>query len=245
MRSLPFTPPGGATVSLNEATMPELSLENSEVFGKVRYFGPQISWEVMGGYAWTDEPYVESISGSPPTLTAHQAYGRYTIAGGSFSTTIGSAVLRGEAAVYIDKPFSVVDFTNAPPVTVEKHHQMQSLVGIDWSLWGMDMSTQYILGYIHNFTEGMLDQGKIPKETSHTLTFRVQETFLDDRLTAKVFTYVELDPLNALIRPSLAWSVEDGVILEGGVELFVGDEEGTFGAYQDNTMGYVSLRWYF
>jgi hypothetical protein len=68
---------------------------------------------------------------------------------------------------------------------------------------------------------------------------------MDDRLTAKIFTYVELDPMNALIRPSLSWSLEDGVLLEGGLEIFVGDEDGTFGAYEDNTMGYVSLRWYF
>lgn len=240
MRDLPMDIP----ITIEAAEEPALNVENSEIFGKIRYFGPQISWEVMGGYAWTDEPHVTSITlGSPPT--ADQAYGRYTVAGGSFSTTLGNAVLRGEAAAYFDKPFSIVTMGSPPSVTVEQHHQIQSLAGLDWSLWGMEMSGQYIFSYIHDHTEGMLDQGKFINEMSHTVTFRVQDTYMDDRLTAKIFTYVEIDPLNALIRPSLSWSIEDGVLLEGGVEIFVGDEKGTFGAYQDNTMGYVSLRWYF
>lgn len=236
--------------ALQPITLPSLNLENSEVFGKVRYFGSKISWELMGGYAWTDEPYVTSIvpSGTPPNVIInkiHQAYGRYAVAGGSFSTTLGNMVLRGEAAAYIDKPFTIVQFPSPSPATVENHHQVQTLVGLDWSLWGIEMSGQYILSYIHDYTDGMIDQGRKLKEVSHTMTFRMQDTYVDDRLTAKLFAYVELDPLNALIRPSLAWSVEDGVIVEGGLELFVGDENGTFGHYQTNTLGYISLRWYF
>jgi hypothetical protein len=90
----------------------------------------------------------------------------------------------------------------------------------------------------------MIEQGKMLSEFDHTFTFRVVDTFLDDRLTAKVFVYFEADPLNALIRPSLTWSIEDGVLIEGGVELFVGSE-GTFGSYKDNSLAFVALRWYF
>jgi hypothetical protein len=73
----------------------------------------------------------------------------------------------------------------------------------------------------------------------------VQDTFLDERLTARLFTYVELDPANALFRPSLSYNLGDGVIVEGGAEIFVGDEGGTFGSYQDNSLAFLSLRWYF
>ncbi|WP_422478507.1 DUF1302 family protein [Pleomorphochaeta sp. DL1XJH-081] len=247
-REMPLPFPAGTSVTVNDPDSPALNLENSEIFGKIRYFGPRISWEVMGGYAWTDEPYIESMT-LPPAVTdpeANQAYGRYTVVGGSFSTTLGNAVLRGEAAAYLDKPFSVVSGAfPAVSVSVEERHQLQALAGLDWSLWGMEMSGQYILSYIHNYTDGMIEQGKMLNEMGHTVTFRVQDTYMDDRLTAKIFTYVELDPMNALIRPSLSWSLEDGVLLEGGLEIFVGDEDGTFGAYEDNSMGYVSLRWYF
>jgi len=90
-----------------------------------------------------------------------------------------------------------------------------------------------------------MEQFRAVPEFGHTVTFRVQKTLLDDRLTAKVFSYLEIDPMNALVRPSLSWNIEDGVILEGGAELFFGDEDGMFGYYHDNSMVYASLRWYF
>jgi len=183
-----------------------------------------------------DEPYVTSI-----TTEVSQAYGRYAVAGGSFSTAVTSMVIRGETAVAINKPFTIM----GTPVTVEEHHQMQTLIGFDWSSLGMKMSAQYLLAYVHDHTDGMIEQGREVAPIDHTVTLRIQDTYMNDRLTAKLFVYAELDPLNALIRPSLSWAVEDGVLLETGVELFIGDAEGTFGAYADNSLAYVSIRWYF
>jgi len=235
----------GVTITPQPVDQPAFDLKNSEIFGKMQYFGPRISWEVMGGYAWTDTPYISSLTPTgPSTVDANQAYGRYKVVGGSLSTAIGPVVLRSEAAVYLDKPFSVITLGSPPSIDVENHHQVQALAGLDWGLWGIEMSAQYILSYIHDFKDGMIEQGKMLSEFDHTFTFRVVDTFLDDRLTAKVFVYFEADPLNALIRPSLTWSIEDGVLIEGGVELFVGSE-GTFGSYKDNSLAFVALRWYF
>lgn len=221
-------------------------LENSEVFGKVSHFGSKANWALMGGYAFTDEPYIKKITSNPtlPNVIIDQEYGRYIMGGGSLSTTIGSTVLRLEAAAYFDKPFTSIP--GAPPsATVEKHHQIQSLAGLDWSMWGSQMSAQYIFGFVHDHHSKLMEQGKFLKEFSHTFTFRVQKTFFSDQLAAKLFTYVETDPLNALIRPSLAWTLEDGVVLEGGLDLFVGDKDGTFGSYKDNSLAWMALRWYF
>ena len=230
--------------------MPEITLKNSELFGKISHFGSKANWALMGGYAFTDEPYITGITPpSPPNpAVIDQTYGRYIMGGGSLSTTLGSTVLRLEAAAYFDKPFSKVTeniFPALPDIDVEKHHQLQSLAGLDWSLWGTQMSAQYIFGYVHDHNDKLMEQGKFLKEFSHTFTFRVQKTFFSDQLAAKLFTYVETDPLNALIRPSLAWTLEDGVVLEGGLDLFVGDKDGTFGAYKDNSLAWMALRWYF
>ncbi len=247
-RQEPSLLPGAAITPL-PSQLPDSSLENSELFGKIRYFGSQINWEVMGGYAWNDSPHIIGLTvtspGPPITAEATQAYGRYAVLGGSLSATLGSVVLRSEAALYMDKPFSLAVSGMPPTISVEKHHQLQTLVGLDWSLWGIDLSAQYLFSYVFNHTSGLIDQGKQLPEFSHTFTFRMQDTFLDDRLTAKLFVYLEGSPLNALVRPALSWSIEDGVLLEGGLELFVGDEEGTFGSFTDNSLAYVSLRWYF
>ena len=236
--------PPFSTATINAPTMPDADVKNSEVFGKVSHFGSTANWALMGGYAFTDEPYIYKITpGASPTID--QEYGRYIMGGGSLSTSLGSTVLRLEAAAYFDKPFAAVTKSPIPSATVEKHHQLQSLVGLDWSMWGSQMSTQYIFGYVHDHNDKLMDQGKSLKEFSHTFTFRVQKSFFSDRLAVKLFTYVEADPLNALIRPSLAWTLEDGVVLEGGLDLFVGDEDGTFGSYKDNSLAWMALRWYF
>ncbi|NBK20656.1 MAG: hypothetical protein EOM68_01360, partial [Spirochaetia bacterium] len=47
--------------------MPENTLKNSEVFGKVSHFGSTANWALMGGYAFTDEPYIYKITLTPPT----------------------------------------------------------------------------------------------------------------------------------------------------------------------------------
>lgn len=230
-------------------SMPKAELKNSELFGKVSHFGSKANWALMGGYAFTGEPYISHITltTSPPAFVVgeiHQEYGRYFMGGGSLSTSVGPTVLRLEAAAYFDKPFTSIP-SHPGTATIEKHHQLQTLTGLDWDLWGMQMSAQYIFGFVHDHHDKLMEQGKFLKEFSHTFTFRVQKTFFSDQLAAKLFTYVEADPLNALIRPSLSWTIEDGVILEGGLDLFVGDKDGTFGSYKDNSLAWMALRWYF
>jgi hypothetical protein len=248
--SMPFTPP--VTATINDPTMPDSSLENSEAFLSLGRFGNAISWKVNGGYVFTDEPLVTGVTVvtgvTAPDDTSReisQGYERYGFVGGSFNTTLGSMVLRGEAALAIEKPLNSVDTTSNPPISIEYHNQVQTLVGLDWNMMGAQWSSQYLLTYTHDHNDALVSQMKPIKEFAHTLTFRVQDTFLDERLTAKLFTYVELEPANALVRPSLSYNFGDGVLLECGVELFVGDEEGTFGVYQDNSMAWAALRWYF
>jgi hypothetical protein len=236
----------GVNIDIRQAELPSPTLENSEAFAQLRYFGSLISLEIMGGTAWTDEPYAASIIPGEEVPTVTQEYGRFGIAGGSFSTAVGPVAVRGETAVYLDKPFSLIDLSGVlPSVSVERHHQVQSLLGADWNLMGIDMSAQYLLSYIGAYRPGLIDQGKPAQEFSHTFTARLQDTYLNDRLTARLFIYTEADPLNSLIRPSLTWNVEDGVMLEAGAELFYGDEQGTFGAYSENSLIYAALRWYF
>jgi len=242
--NLPFPP--AITATILEPTMPKSSLENSELFLSLSHFAPKLSWTLNGGYQWGDEPLVTSVTTTGATTRdIAQGYERYPFVGGSLNTPIASAVLRMEAALAIDKPMNSLDMSANPPITLEKHHQVQTLIGLDWNMFGAQWSTQYLMIYTHNHHDQLISQMKSIKEFAHTLTFRVQDTFLDERLTARLFTYVELDPANALFRPSLSYNLGDGVILEGGAEIFVGDEEGTFGSYQDNSLAFLALRWYF
>jgi len=237
---------------LSGAEQPDDSLENSEVFGKVSYFGSILNMELMAGYAWDDLPVLEGdINLSTKQDNTKALYERYTVAGGSFSTTIGSVVMRSEAAAYIDRAFTSIE-TEGPPVrTLEtkEYNQFHGLAGIDWSIAGVDMSSQYIIKYINNY-----DDSLIKDEFDHTATLRLRDSYLANTLRWEIFAYAGFDPsdfsdlsgsADSLIRSSVTYKIEEGVEFKTGTEVFLGDEEGKFGRYNDNSLVYVSLRWYF
>jgi hypothetical protein len=240
--------PSSATITTNIPPTPELLIENSEVFAKLRYFGSSISYEFIVGNTYSDEPHISNLTittPSPLAGTLDLQFDRYPILGGSFSTTLGSFVVRGESILSFNKAFSVLETTPSPSVVEEEHHYLQGLIGLDWKLFGFDMSSQYMLSHIFDYHEGIVHQGISANEYTHLTTFRVQKKFFEDRFTFQLFSLIELNPLNALIRPSITYAIEDAVSLKAEVLLFVGDENGLYGKYKDNSLTSLSLYWYF
>ncbi len=237
------------TVTVLDPELPETSLENSEIFGKVSYFGSTINGEIMGGYTWTDEPYSSGITiTSPlPALAADvdTEYGRYAVAGGSLSLPVSSAVVRGETLVSFNKPMSSVQTAPAPSVSVEEHTVVDALIGVDLNAADMMLSAQYRLTYITDFNDSLIVNGKATEEAAHMVTFHAQKNFLDDTLTADLFTAMELNTFNALIRPSLTYAIEDAVEVTGEALIFVGDESGMYGTYNDSSLLSLALNYYF
>ncbi len=246
--SLPLILPPSATVTMREPEMPEISLENSEVFAKLHYFGSLINYEIVGGYTYSDEPHISSLTvtyPSPLAVTLSQEYDHYSVIGGSLSTVVGPVVIRGESILSFDKAFSSVTTAPAPSTVAEGHNYLQALFGVDWKLLGFDISNQYMLSYITEHHDSLVYQGRYVDEFSHVATLRVQKKFFDDRFTFQLFTIAELEPFNALLRPSLTYEIEDAVSVKTEVLLFMGDEEGLYGKYKDNSLIALSLYWYF
>ena len=236
--SIWYTPEMAVTES---EALPDSTLENSEIFGKISYFGAAVDAEIMAGYAWDDYPVLEGSLSAPESQ-----YYRYMVTGGSFSTTLGPVVIRGETAFYLDREFSLpVSEDSGPELIPESYNQIHGLIGLDWSLMGVDMSAQYIHQQIPDYDESLLTE-----EMTQTVTFRMRDSYFSDTLSWELFTYLEiLEPddftLDALIRPSVIYSIEEGVEFKTGMEIFSGDNTGRFGRYEDNTLAYVSVSWYF
>ena len=91
------------------------SLENSEVFAKFSAITSLVDCEIMAGYGWDDDPTmhitktIDMGTMQIDSLIVNPRYHRLTIGGGSFSTTLGPAVLRGEGACYAGKYFNTED----------------------------------------------------------------------------------------------------------------------------------------
>ncbi|HPX14648.1 MAG TPA: hypothetical protein PLS27_09870 [Treponemataceae bacterium] len=208
-------------------------LSDGEVFGKVAYFGSGFDAELMAGYARDDQPVLDGTLPSPDTR-----YERLTVLGGSLSVPFGAVVARSEAAVYLDRAFTARP--SAAEFAVIRKNELVALAGLDWSMAGIDFSVQYVGQYIFGHADMM-----VQSEYRQTASFRIRDSLMSDYLTLELFAYVGIDPFDALLRPSASWTVEDGVILKAGADIFLGDSSGQYGQYRDNTLVHASLSWYF
>lgn len=219
------------------------SIENSEVFLKYSMLSSKFDLELMGGYMWDDDPamhqerFMSQGSIMPDSVVIKPEHHRLTLAGGSFSTEISGVVVRGEGAYYKDKYFP--DFSlNNPDGTIRKDYA-HYLVGFDFLIGGVNFSSQFIQEVIFDYEETIQQE-----EFENTMTFLVQEDFLNNKLSLEFFMYYGFENNDALIRPTATYEVASGVNLITGANLFTGSE-GRFGQYNQNDMVYFKLKYDF
>ncbi|MDZ7721262.1 MAG: DUF1302 family protein [candidate division KSB1 bacterium] len=221
----------------------EGSLKNSEWFIKYSALTSALDVEIMAGTAWDDDPTLHISKRFDPqnrqldALTVTPKHHRLTLGGGSFSTTLGPVVMRGEGAFYRGKYFNTADPTVADAV-VEKDY-MHYLLGLDYSIWDIQCSGQFIQEAILDYEPGIEQD-----EFENTMTVRARRDFLRETLTLELFSYIGLNHNDALIRPRLYYDLSDGFEILLGANLFTGDQ-GRFGQYEDNDMGYFKIKYSF
>ena len=221
-------------------------LENSEIFVKYSALTSKIDFELMGGYTWDDYPamhidkQVDMSSGSPVLtgLNITPEHHRLYLGGGSFSTEIKGIVLRGETAYYNGKYFQTED-PLAIGALVQKDY-LHYLIGLDYSIGNIKFSTQFIQKVILDYDENMQNE-----EIENTMTFLARYDLLRETLHLELFSYIGLTNGDALIRPKITYDFDDSFSILLGSNIFIGDNEGRFGQYKDNSMGYVKLKYSF
>ncbi len=239
--------PAPATFDWSKADITP-SLENSEFFAKYSVFTSAIDFEIMGGYTWDDDPTMHVQKEFAINQQTHQPYlaglnitpehHRLYLAGGSFSTEIKGVVLRGEGAYYNGKYFQSEDPT-AVDALVEKDY-LHYLAGLDFNIGNVKLSTQFIQEYILDYEESITNN-----EFQNTMTFLARYDTPSDLLHLEVFSYVGLTDGDALIRPKITYDFDDSFSILLGSNIFVGDRDGRFGQYQDNSMMYLKLKYSF
>ena len=224
------------------------SLENSEAFVKYTAITSIIDFEIMGGYTWDDNPTMHAekvfqinpqtqqpmLTGLNVTPQHHRLY----IGGGSFSTEIKGIVLRGEAAYYNGKYFQTED-PLATDALIQKDY-LHYLVGLNFNLFGVTLSTQFIQQYIIDYDDNMQNE-----EMDNTMTFLARYSLFRETLHLELFSYVGITGEDALIRPKITYDFDDSFSIMLGSNIFVGDEAGRFGQFTDNSMAYLTLKYSF
>ena len=220
-------------LSISQINLPENTLDNSEVFGKLSYMGSAIDLELMGAYMWDDLP-AAYFDGSIPGIAAD--YHRVAMAGGSFSTDIAGIVFKGEGAYYKGKNFTV----QASPVSTVEKDFINYMVGLDYSIAGFTLGAQFIQEIILDYdTRIMLND-----EFKNTMTFVIAKPFFNDTLMIEFFSYVGLNNEDALLRPKVTYDLADGLEWVVGSDIFLGDS-GDFGQYNDNNLVYTKVKYSF
>jgi len=219
------------------------SLKNSEIFAKYAAITSAVDFEIMAGYAWDDDPTMhisKTIDPQTHQLTALEItpkHHRLSISGGSFSTTAGGFIVRGEGAFYGGKYFNTSN-PLAPDGVVKKNY-MHYLLGLDYTLWDINLSGQFIQQAIMNYDEAV-DQD----EFVNTMTFLARRDFLRETLTLELFSYIGFNNEDALMRPRIYYDLTDGFEILLGANIFTGNE-GQFGQYSENNMGYFKIKYSF
>ncbi|MBK7104759.1 MAG: hypothetical protein IPH62_05705 [Ignavibacteriae bacterium] len=215
------------------------SLENSEIFMKYSALTEIVDFELMGGYMFDDDAVMFStilpnnLGGMNLTITPE--YKRLSVAGGSFSTTLGPFVLRGEGAYYFGKYFN----TNNLAVdngTIKKDY-VQYMFGTDFTLFDINISTQFIQKAILDYEEIIQPNNLFNDEYNNMLTFLAKYSMLNETLDLELFTYYDFEFDDALVRPRILYNFSDAINLQFGANIFSGSS-GQFGQYNYNDMIY-------
>ncbi len=219
------------------------SLKNSEVFAKFSALTALADFELIGGYAWDDDPTMHVIKQIDPTthrlsgLTVYPQHHRLAIGGGSFSTTLGPFVLRGEGAYYNGKYFNTAD--PMAKESVIKKDYLHYLLGLDYTIFDIHLSGQFIQQAILDYDDYIEND-----QYSNMATFLADRNFLNETLNLSFFMYYDFNNKASLIRPKLIYDLADGFEILVGANIFTGTK-GMFGQYNDNDMVYAKIKYSF
>ena len=244
--AMPEFPAGVKTEIDHSREQVQPNLKNSEAFAKFSALTEYVDFEVMAGYAWDDDPtmhVVKQFDFSNPQaprltgITVYPEHHRLTIGGGSFSTTIGPFVLRGEGAYYAGKYFNTRD-PHAKESVVKKNY-LHYLLGLDYTLMDWHLSGQFIQQAILDYNDYIKND-----QYSNMATFLATKDFLNETLDLSFFMYYDFNNKASLIRPKITYDFADAFEILLGANLFTGTE-GMFGQFHNNSMVYWKIKYSF
>lgn len=169
-------------------------------------------------------------------LIVQPEHHRLTFIGIGFSVPYRSLVFRGESAFFKGKRFE----PEAPFDELLKQNALHSLLGVDWypgNEW--TLSAQFAHHFILDYDDRISDD-----QHEMLATFNLSKSLLRNTLTLSTSGYIGINKSELFDRSSIDYALTDGLHLEAGFDLFLGDE-GVFGQYQDNTEIWLKAKYSF
>ncbi|MCW5207465.1 hypothetical protein VU11_02105, partial [Desulfobulbus sp. US2] len=108
---------------------------------------------------------------------------------------------------------------------------------------------QYYLEMIdeyENYEQTVAPGMEARDEYRQMLTMRLTKLMMQQTLTLSLFAYYSPTDNDGYVRPKFQYKLSDNLLVDGGFNLFFGENEHTFwGRFQDNTNAFVGVRYSF
>lgn len=209
----------------------------------------EISGRVSGYLAnWEFAGYVSRTHYRIPAwrVTGSEIVGTYphlNTAGASLTGPIGKGVISLEAGYYD----SVQDRDGRDPSV--DNSQFRGLVGYSRQLWedatlGLQLYGEWMRDYTA-YRETLPAGFPVKERLREVATVRFTQLFAHQTVTFNLFAFLGVSEKDRYVIPSLRYAVSDNLWVEAGANLFGGKRNGTFGAMQDNSNVYLTVRYAF
>lgn len=235
-------PPGVVGVNLRPLERPADSLKNADVGLRFATHINNMDLTFNYLYQYDDNPVtyrqLNSQSGAP-FLDVWQAYERVHLLGSTLSTDLNSSlVLRYEIGFAHDRRVlrESIDANNGVLITDE----LSYVLGLDWSGVSDTMISMQL------FQSGLRDTTPdlVRDKVDSTVTLSINSRFMNDTLTLECIALHNLNDHDDLVRPSLTYSLYDGVNVWLGADVFTGDRKGLFGQFADKDRLVAGVEWF-
>jgi hypothetical protein len=164
--------------------------------------------------------------------------------GASVRTPVHKGIFNAETAWYDSRDDRRGDDPRTP------NSELRLLVGYEQELVrNLTAGTQLYAEHLQHhdrLLENSLDPERERDEWRTVATLRLTYRALRDTLTSSLFVFVSPSDEDYYLRPSVSWRRDDHWLVSAGLNLFGGRAEHTFfGQLEDNSNGWVRLRYYY
>lgn len=235
-------PPDVMSLNLQPLKRPSDSLKNADVGLRFATHINNMDLTFNYLYQYDDNPVTYrqlTTENGLPAMDVWQAYERVHILGSTLSTDLSSTlVLRYEIGLAHDRRVLRESIGNDNGVLITD--ELSYVLGVDWS--GVTDSMISLQLFQSALAETAPDL--VRDKVDSTVTLSINSRFMNDTLTFECIALHNLNDHDDLLRPSLTYSLYDGVNVWLGADVFMGDSKGLFGQFGDQDRLVAGVEWF-
>ncbi|NOZ03903.1 MAG: DUF1302 domain-containing protein [FCB group bacterium] len=232
-------------IVVRDFTKPDKQPKNSEYGLRYSTLIKSIDFTLSWFRTWDDYPtfrqyYQPTQNPSAPfNVTITPVYDRINVYGGTFSTTVGSVVLRGEGAFYQNRNFYTADPRDGDRV-VQKDF-LNYMIGAEISPGNRFLSGQFVQEIIPDY-----DDQLVLNKTTDMGTILMTRTFFNETVKQELFLIYNFTDEDYLGRVRFYYYPSDGIEVIVGTDILGGKKKDTlFGQFDENDNFYLKVKYSF